>query len=102
MAYSDPTLEKLFSLCGNVCAFPGCSAPIIDTSFGVRVGEICPIKGKRPGSARYDQEQPEEERTSYENLLVMCRPHHKIVDDMATRDQFPVELLRKYKAEHEA
>lgn len=32
----------------------------------------------------------------------MCAPHNKIVDDEATRDQFPVEMLQHFKQTHEA
>jgi hypothetical protein len=31
----------------------------------------------------------------------MCGSHNKIVDDLRTRDKFPVGLLKKYKEEHE-
>jgi len=102
MGYNDTTLKKLFSLSGNVCAFPNCIAPIFDTDLGIVVGEICHIKGKSPNGPRYDSNQTDEERNSYENLMLMCGAHNKIIDDKKTRDRFPVELLMQYKADHEA
>lgn len=102
MGYSDITLKKLFALSGNECAYPSCTAPIVDTDMDVVVGEICHIKGKSKNGPRYDPTQTEAERNGYENLLVMCGAHNKIVDDLKTRDRFPVELLRKFKQEHEA
>lgn len=102
MGYSDLTLKKLFGLSGNMGAFPECSAPIIDSACEVVVGEICHIKSRSPDGTRYDPDQTDEERNSYENLLVMCNPHNKIVDHRDTRDKFPVELLRKWKEEHES
>ncbi len=102
MGYTDLTLKKLFSLSGNVCAFPGCTAPIIDTTNGVMTGQICHIKGKSRNGPRYDPNQTEEERNGYDNLLVMCAAHNKIVDDEATQNQYPVEVLRQYKQNHEA
>src|SRR4051794_22269698 len=102
MAYTESTLKKLFALSGNVCAFPNCNAPIFDTDSGVVVGEICHIKGRSPNGPRYDPDQTEAERNGYENLMLMCGAHNKIVDDKKTRDKFPVELLQKYKADHEA
>jgi hypothetical protein len=101
MSYADLTLKTLFSLAGNECAFPGCTMPVFDTTHGVLIGQICHIKGKSPGGPRYDPNQTEEERNGYKNLLVMCAAHNKIVDDEATRDQFPVELLTQFKQSHE-
>src|SRR5947209_7054812 len=75
---------------------------MFDTDHGVMVGQVCHIKGKRPGSARYDPTQPNEERDAFENLVLMCSPHHKIIDDPSTRDAFPVEMLLAYKREHES
>jgi hypothetical protein len=97
MTYSEQTLKKLFALAGNECAFPGCTAPIVDTEHGVVTGQICHIKGKSPNGPRYDASQTEAERNGYANLLVMCAPHNKIVDDEETRAQFSVELLTQIK-----
>ena len=102
MSYTDLTLKRLFGLSGNTCAFPGCDAPIVDTTYGVVVGQICHIKGKSPNGPRYDPNQSEEERNDYKNLILMCATHNKIIDDEKTRDKFPVELLTEYKEKYEA
>jgi len=74
----------------------------VDDDSGIVVGEICHIKGKSPKGPRYDPRQSEAERNGYENLLVMCDPHNKIVDHKDTRHKFPVEVLRDIKNQHEA
>lgn len=102
MSYTDATLKKLFALSGNVCAFPGCPAPIVDDDSGIVVGEICHIKGKSPKGPRYDESQSDEERNGYDNLLLMCDPHNKIVDHKDTRDDYPPERLSQFKVDHEA
>jgi hypothetical protein len=102
MAYTDLTLKKLFVLSGNVCAFPRCPAPIYDTEENVITGEICHIKGKRPNGPRYDFLQTKEQRNGYENLILMCSPHNKIVDDPVLQDKYTVEVLTGYKQKHEA
>jgi hypothetical protein len=66
------------------------------------VGEVCHIKGKKPGSARHDPDQPEEERDAFENLVLMCPIHHDLIDKPATRDAFSVEMIQGYKHEHES
>jgi hypothetical protein len=101
VAYSDPTLKRLFALSGNVCAFPRCSNPIIDPDFGIPVGEICHITGRKKGAARYDEAQTDEQRDAFENLILMCLRHHAVIDHKDTRNQFSVETLRQYKADHE-
>jgi hypothetical protein len=101
VSYTDQTLKKLFALSGNVCAFPGCTAPIVDTDSGVVVGDICHIKGRSENGPRYDPNQTDEERNGYENLLLMCVAHNRIVDGKKTRDQYPVERLQEFKRNHE-
>ncbi len=102
MGYTNQTLKKLFALSGNVCAFPGCTAPIVDTDKDVVVGDICHIKGKSENGPRYDPAQSEVERNGYENLLVMCVAHNRIVDGKKTSHSYPVEVLQEYKRNHEA
>jgi hypothetical protein len=102
MPYTDLTLKKLFALSGNVCAFPGCNAPIFDTEHGVVTGEICHIKGRSPEGPRCDPQQSGAHRDGYENLMLMCGAHNKIFDDASTRDAFTVEMLQGYKRDHES
>jgi tetratricopeptide (TPR) repeat protein len=102
MGYTDQTLKKLFALSGNVCAFPGCNATIVDTDTGVIVGDICHIKGRSEKGPRYDPMQSEADRNGYDNLLVMCVPHNRIVDGKKTCRLYPVEVLQEYKRNHEA
>jgi hypothetical protein len=102
MGYSESTRLRLAALSGNECAFPGCVAPVFDTEHDVMVGEVCHIKGRKPGSARYDPKQTDDERDAFENLMLMCSPHHDIIDKPATRDLFPAEMLQGYKRDHES
>jgi len=101
MADSEPsrsTVKRLFAVSGNRCAFPKCEAPM--TLEGTLVGEICHIKGKQPGSARYDPAQTPAERHDYENLILLCAPHHTVIDD--DEESYTVDRLRKMKSDHEA
>jgi hypothetical protein len=100
MAESGPstsTIKRLFALSGNRCAFPRCDASMaLDDTL---VGEICHIKGRKPDAARYDPAQMPAERNDYDNLILLCAPHHKVVDD--DEDSYTVERLRKMKVDHE-
>ena len=77
----DKTKKRLFAVSGNKCYFPNCNIPLVDLESGTITGEICHIKGKKPGSPRYDPKQSNEERHGFENLLLMCSLHHKVIDD---------------------
>src|SRR2546421_4207550 len=102
MAVTVLTFKKLFALSGNVFVFSRCGAPIYDTEEDVITGEICHIRGKSRNGPRYDPHQTEGERNGYENLVLMCSPHNKIVDDPTTRHKYTAEILTGYKQKHEA
>jgi hypothetical protein len=90
-------IKLLFARSGNRCAFPKCRAPMALNE--TLTGEVCHIKGARPGSARYDPGQTDVERHAYANLVLMCPTHHTVIDDEET---YTVERLCKIKAAHEA
>jgi len=91
-------IKRLFARSGNRCAFPKCAAPLaFDKTL---TGEVCHIKGARPGSARYDPQQTDVERHGYSNLILMCPTHHTVIDD--DEEAYTVERLHKIKAEQEA
>jgi len=96
---SVSTIKALFAVSGNVCAFPECKQPIVDQSSNVIIGELCHIKAKSSGGPRYDPQQTEEERQKFDNLLLMCATHHKIIDERT--DEFPVGRLIEIKKQHE-
>jgi hypothetical protein len=97
---SRPTVKRLFAVSGNRCAFPKCHSPLVDPNTGSILGEICHIKGEKIGTARYDGNQTHAERQSFENLLLLCGIHHKIIDD--NERTYPYEFLVKRKKSHEA
>lgn len=96
---SRPTTKRLFAVSGNLCAFPKCSTPLIDPQSGSVVGEMCHIKGEKPGAARYDSTQTNEQRHHFDNLILLCNVHHKIVDDDEVA--YTVERLLRMKQDHE-
>jgi len=97
--FSQRTIKRLFSLTGNQCAFPKCNAPLIDSDSGALLGDVCHIKAKNPEGPRYDASQSDRDRHAFENLIVMCPSHHRVVD--SDEASYTVERLRQIKAEHE-
>lgn len=97
---SRPTVKRLFAVSGNHCAFPKCPTPLVDPKSGSIVGEICHIKGEKMDAPRHDKHQSDKERHGFDNLLLLCNVHHKIVDD--DDKAYTVERLIQMKKDHEA
>lgn len=97
-APSEQTVRRLFALSANRCAFHNCTTPLVHPS-GTITGEICHIKAKKPSGARFDPKQSDEERHAFENLVLLCSAHHKIVDDQP--GTYTVDLLQDIKKMHE-
>jgi hypothetical protein len=75
---SERTIKRLFALSGNRCAFPRCQTALIQGD--TVVGQVCHIKAANPGGSRYDAQQTNAERHSFENLILMCGTHHTVID----------------------
>lgn len=96
---SRPTVKHLFAVSGNRCAFKGCKTPVIDRETRSVLCQICHIKGENNGAARFDEKQTPRDRQAFDNLILMCGKHHKIIDDNPAKYQ--AEALFARKAEHE-
>lgn len=98
---SEPTLstiKRLFAFSRNRCAFPDCSIPIVEES-GVVTGIVCHIKARSKGGPRYDAKQTEQERHAFENLVLMCGRHSKLIDSVPKA--FTAAKLHTIKTTHE-
>ncbi len=93
------TVKRLFAVSQNQCAFPQCTTPMVDKTSSSVLGQICHIKGEKCGSARFDEDQPDAERQGFDNLILLCGSHHKIIDDDEVK--YTVRRLRKMKKDHE-
>lgn len=91
------TLRALFAYSGNLCAFPGCSHPLVN-EHGVFIAQVCHIRAAAEGGPRYDMSQSDEGRRSLANLLVLCHRHHVETDDVKV---YTVDRLVNMKHEHE-
>lgn len=94
---SETVIKRLFALSGNLCVFPECKHRLVKDE--TLLGEICHIEAANPKGARYNPTQTDDERVSFENLMLLCGIHHKIVDSGA--DTYTVEKLKRMKQDHE-
>lgn len=90
------TIKRLYALSGNRCAFTGCTTLFV-TEAGV-TGDICHIKSARRGGRRYDPTQSDDERHAFENLILLCPTHHRMID--SDDRVFTVIALTALKAGH--
>ncbi|MFG2825642.1 tetratricopeptide repeat protein [Kitasatospora sp. NPDC048365] len=60
---------------------------------------IAHIRAQRPGGKRHDSSWTREQLDGPENLLLLCPPHHKVIDGVDA-DAYPVELLESWKRNH--
>lgn len=101
-AYSAGTRAGLFALGSGTCYFPKCDRPAVEM-VGAEPEialQIAHIHGASPGSARYDAGMTDAERASFSNLILLCTPHHNVVDRRHPED-YPAEVLRAWKTDHE-
>lgn len=89
------TVKRLFAVAGNICAFPECTTRLVED--GVIVGQVCHIRAREPGGPRYDPHYSD--RDAFENLVLMCGVHHKIIDTKP--DKYPTDRLENLKKAHE-
>ena len=101
-----PTPRDQRLLClrsGNRCAILDChKLLVIDATSQDReaiIGEMAHIKGEKPGSARYDANMTDKDRNAYANRILVCRDHHKVIDDQ--RNTYTVDKLLAIKSQHE-
>lgn len=101
--FSEETKRIIAGRVGYRCCFPGCAqetiGPNTEMEKRTSLGEAAHITAAAPGGARYDSSITSEQRKSAENGIWMCRIHAKLIDADATK--YPVELLRKWKADAE-
>ena len=92
------TLRILYARSGNCCAFNGCSCPIFEDN-NILTGECCHIAAASSQGPRYNKEQSEVERNGYDNLVLLCSRHHKIID--SDPNEYSIEKLIEMKKNHE-
>lgn len=100
--YVAATERALYAFSGTTCYFPECPTPVI-TFVGdepVSNVEIAHIRGANPGSPRYDPTMTDDDRRSFANLVLLCKPHHEIVDKRHP-DRYPPDMLSEWKAQRE-
>lgn len=99
MGISERTSKIIWGQCAARCCV--CKKDVLYENAGVvssLIGEIAHIVGERSNAARGNSSLSLEERNEPENLLLLCRDHHKIIDD--DPQLYPVDQLHRIKEQH--
>ena len=103
MGISIKSRKMLWGRSGNCCAFPECRKELVmeveDSNNVSIIGEEAHIVAKGKKGARGNGVLTSAERDQYENLILLCRLHHKIIDDNPSL--YPIQKLHVLKNEHE-
>ena len=97
LAPKTDVLRALFMRSGNQCAFPGCTQPLVNDKNKF-IAQVCHIEAASEGGERFNPDGNDEHRRSYENLLILCYPHHIETNDV---EEYPVDRLLCIKREQD-
>ena len=95
--------KQLWSAAAGVCSYhfkgESCETKLFkkNEDIDTNLGEECHIIGEKPTAARYQKEF--EEKETYDNAILLCNVHHKLIDD--NPELYTPSVLRHMKIEHE-
>ena len=99
MPVTERTSKIIWGQCAARCCL--CKADVLHKENGrvaSLVGEVAHIVGETEAASRGVSGLSLAERNEAENLLLLCREDHKIVDD--DPNTYPVDCLHQLKAKH--
>ena len=101
MAISDKNRKILWAKSGSRCAICGHGLVVDETETDSEsvVGDECHIISGAKDGPRYDPDYPAANIDSLSNLMLLCRRHHKMVDDQV--ESYTADALRGIKSKHE-
>lgn len=103
MSISLETHKKLWGRSGNLCAFTECNHPLVilpeETNKDSIIGVEAHIVAKKKDGPRGINNLLMDKRDEYDNLILLCSIHHKVIDDHP--DEYSIEMLHKIKTDHE-
>jgi len=108
LAIGYRVVRTLWTRARNQCAFPSCPQTLTEDAvdattgeaFVTVVGEQAHIRSSKSGGPRHDPSYPKDKLDGYENLILLCPTHHKMIDDENGAGH-SVEDLEKMRRDHE-
>ncbi len=97
------TQLKLWVLSAGRCEFPGCNKSLLKDGLTLKedkFGHIAHIIADSENGPRGHATLSQQLSKDFSNLMLLCTTHHRLIDGKNKAD-YPIELLRLYKARHE-
>lgn len=104
--FSKPVIDKARLRAAFICSNPGCRRLTIQPSpdneaDAMVLGKVSHITAAAPGGPRFRASLSAGERSGLDNAIYLCATCAELIDKNQGRD-FPEELLRQWKKDHEA
>tara|TARA_Y100000034_G_scaffold32291_1_gene39571 strand:- start:148199 stop:151792 length:3594 start_codon:yes stop_codon:yes gene_type:complete len=100
--YKPSEIKRLFALSKNQCTKPNCKNKLVAEDGKTLISYICHIEAAKKGGPRFNREMDDDQRRSYDNLILLCDEHHRIVDNKENEKEFTKVLLQQWKSDHHA
>lgn len=100
MAISEKDRKRLWAKSGNRCAI--CQQELVmsnTNNLDYNIGEECHIVSSKISGPRH--EEGWENYDTYENFILLCRNHHKTIDDINNISIYSKQRLLEIKSKHE-
>jgi len=100
---SKQTRWKVWLKSGGRCEYRGCNKPLWrddETMKQMNRAYLAHIIADSPDGPRGKEELSDELSDDFENIMLLCDTHHRLIDREEV-EEHPPELLREYKREHE-
>ncbi|MDP2763135.1 MAG: HNH endonuclease [Enterobacteriaceae bacterium] len=97
-------VAELLTKAGARCSFNGCNEYLLRDSLTLHeynASNVAHIVAKKKNGPRGKDDMPLSERNKIDNLMLVCRKHHGLIDNKKLEKKYPISLLKKYKKEHE-
>ena len=101
---SESTLLMLCARSGGRCEFEGCNRVLFRDEITLNEfndTNVAHIVAASPDGPRGDSKRSYELSDKFENLMVVCLEHHKMIDNKNLVHLYPEERLRQMKQRHE-
>jgi hypothetical protein len=95
--YTPATMKKLWGFSGMRCYSPECNSLLLAKDHTTLIGYIAHIEAAEKNGPRFRMEMKNEDRRSFNNLILLCDECHKIIDNKVNEAVYPVALLQKWK-----
>ena len=95
--YTRTTIRRLDTLSGNQCSAPDCVNALVAKDKVSIVSKICHIEAASEEGPRFNPNMSDNDRRSYDNLILLCDECHTIIDNKSNESKYPKTLLIDWK-----